>query len=790
MKKKEREKKTIKRYKVEDLIEKKSKIEGNLSKKKDKNNLKDFFVSNLSQSKKVSPPLTKSVTEPKREGLVPGISKRIQKEKFDKKEAMILHKSDPAREDSPLEAIEKLFDLQKIKLGLLYRFKIIGLIFAVLMIICGAISTTHNKVTYTARANIIYKEQKKFVSNNRHSKFKIKQLPVDSSVLTLKSPVNAQRTVNTLKLPFPSRTIQNNINVKKKVSNKNKSKATPISISLENMPSRKWAIIGLNTYVQNALFNNDFVYRSKIKEAIRQYKKQIIKSKSLLDKTNNELAKYPLAQKIKNSKTEYELYVNKIEFINEKINETDLELSEMDAQLDSYASLLSNLNDESFGNVTAKNILKKQIYDLEFEKTKLVSKLGPNHPKRLQLEKELADLKRRVRSVKKVANYNPIIAEYEEEEMALKLKKKITLQKLNAYKLKLNELKRTHQDISKRSNLIETLQDKKKSAELIFKTLNESMEDAKLALENNLSDFEVIDKATHATKVGESKKKMITLAIPFVIAAIIALCSISFEIFDKYFRTPKELEIAFDIPCIASVDYQRNTENLFEKSFIQLQEMFAFFSKNAQKNEKVFLFTSTNTKEGKSTLIHNYAKYCALYNYKVAIVCLYNPPQITDSVVNLNLSFFNDVKSFQLKSEQTITFFQGQFSDVELVRLVQSDQMKQFFDALKGTFDFVFIDSKPTKLSTSEVLFADFSDEVICIVGSSITPKSHLKETVGIFKKSHIKCNGLVLNMTNPMYSSVQNPASVIETVVRKYQEIRGLVKRSVEKFKKKDKIS
>mgnify|MGYP003339723736 CR=1 FL=1 len=55
MKKKEREKKTIKRYKVEDLIEKKSKIEGNLSKKKDKNNLKDFFVSNLSQSKKVSP---------------------------------------------------------------------------------------------------------------------------------------------------------------------------------------------------------------------------------------------------------------------------------------------------------------------------------------------------------------------------------------------------------------------------------------------------------------------------------------------------------------------------------------------------------------------------------------------------------------------------------------------------------------------------------------------------------------------------------------------------------------
>ena len=696
--------------------------------------------------------------------------------------------------ESPIEFINKQFDIHKVKLGMTARIKIILAICLFLFIICVSIASTFQKITYSSEATLLYQEATKFVSNHEDSKFRIKQIPVENATHIITSPVNAQRTIDQLKLHTDAFTLNNKIKIsiiedKKKSSNK-KEVSKIIRVKIQDMPTAQHATIVLNTYIEKALFNSDFKYRSEIKKTIDQYMMQKEKIESVLEKVNKELSKYPLTEKTEKTKSEYELYVKKIEYINDKISATELELSDMEAQLESYETFLNEMNSNVINDITAKNLLKKQIYELELELNKINSIYGPKHPQRRRLEREILELKKNIGQTnsRTLSKFNPLQAKYEEEALTLQLKKDITEQKLNAYKSRYEDLQEKYSKVSDRSAKIASLQSQKRSAYSILESLNQSIDDATLALSKNLSDFEIFDSATHATPMGEKSKKLKVMSIPFAVGFFLLFMGLIFETTDKYFRTSKELDMVFnDIPVVTTAeDYAE--KDLFQKLFINLKH-FLTFIENYNLKKKIFLFISTKPGEGKSTWISTFARYSAIRGKKVAVVNFHAPIAFKKHRSSfLTQDDFKAILEERLDVEQIaapldgVDLLQANFSEEEVMKLTQIVDLDKFFKILEKKYDMILVDSEPMNVSKSSLLLADFANYIFCIVGSSITVKDQVRDTINALETSDFNCTGFILNKVRPTYTSVHNKISIQDSIKNIIQK-EGIIKRFVEKF-------
>ena len=234
------------------------------------------------------------------------------------------------------------------------------------------------------------------------------------------------------------------------------------------------------------------------------------------------------------------------------------------------------------------------------------------------------------------------------------------------------------------------------------------------------------------------------LAIPFMILCVIQLLSYRIEGHDDVARMTK-LPIVADVPVAsesakdsAGIVVQANKNNQIDEIFRSMRTNIQFMMKE---NEKVILFTSSTSGEGKTFLAANLAMSFALLGKKVVLCGLdIRKPalgrlfELKDRTRGITQLLVKDEVSPQELA--TTICPSGVNTNLDLLlagpvppnptELLARENLSNILDMLKQQYDYVILDTAPVGLVTDTLQISRYANVCCYVCRADYTPKANL----------------------------------------------------------------
>ncbi len=234
------------------------------------------------------------------------------------------------------------------------------------------------------------------------------------------------------------------------------------------------------------------------------------------------------------------------------------------------------------------------------------------------------------------------------------------------------------------------------------------------------------------------------VGIPFIILYILQLMRYRIEGRDDVMRLTKQPLVA-DVPVAsdaikssAGIVVQANKNNQIDEVFRSLRTNIQFMMKE---DDKVILFTSSTSGEGKTFLAANLAVSFALLGKKV-ILCgcdirkpalgrLFNISDLHQGITVL----LNKAKVTEADVVDQISA-SGVNDNLDVLmagpvppnptELLARDNMRQMMEILRSRYDYIILDTAPVGLVTDTIEVARYADVNCYVCRADYTPKSNL----------------------------------------------------------------
>lgn len=172
------------------------------------------------------------------------------------------------------------------------------------------------------------------------------------------------------------------------------------------------------------------------------------------------------------------------------------------------------------------------------------------------------------------------------------------------------------------------------------------------------------------------------------------------------------------------------------------------------KEYKVIVITSSEPGEGKSTTAGNLALCMAQGDKKVILVdCDLRRPSIHKKFKVSNLAGLSDViigksdlsKVMHRYNKNLVLLTSGKIPP-NPSEMLSSKVMENLLEELKGSFDYIILDTPPVQAVTDSQILSTKSDGTILVVRSERTKKDSVKNAINLLKKVNANIIGTVLN--------------------------------------------
>ncbi len=287
--------------------------------------------------------------------------------------------------------------------------------------------------------------------------------------------------------------------------------------------------------------------------------------------------------------------------------------------------------------------------------------------------------------------------------------------------------------------------------------------EAAITQASNKADTKILDKARPelASKktpdTGGNKKKGILFGLLIPILIIILLEFLNNKIEDK-----SDIESRTTIPIYGTVGKNLNKSSVpvitFPKS--PISESFRAIRTNLQyilktKSKKIIAVTSSISGEGKSFVSMNLACVLSIAERKTLLVGLdLRKPKLQD---DFNYNNEKGISSFLVEranyneviQKTTIPNLYIALSGPvppNPAELIESDNMKLFFEKAVKEFDYIIIDTPPIAVVTDALLMADIADAYLYVMRQNYSSKNIIKLVNDIKRDNKLKNLGIILN--------------------------------------------
>lgn len=194
------------------------------------------------------------------------------------------------------------------------------------------------------------------------------------------------------------------------------------------------------------------------------------------------------------------------------------------------------------------------------------------------------------------------------------------------------------------------------------------------------------------------------------------------------------------------------------QTFLEAVRMLrARIEKEAKKNDlKVFLVTSAEAGEGKSTIAANIAMALAMRGSKVALVdCDLRNPSVRERLnmeaegVGLCEYLLEEAEvSDVLKWNETYQMYvvPGGQPIGNASELIDSPRMTTLLDSLKETVEYIILDTAPVGILTDTAVLAEAADAALFVVKQDYANRAAILEGIEQLAESRIYISGCILN--------------------------------------------
>jgi len=425
--------------------------------------------------------------------------------------------------------------------------------------------------------------------------------------------------------------------------------------------------------------------------------------------------------------TQGQLYLQSVSANDQKLGETNLQLSVLD-QVDRFI----NSNDKSgvmpstFGvNDPTLSGMLERLHNSELEYTKLKATVGENNPKLIELRNQIAQM-------------GPAIKQNIESQRKSLIAAKESLQSTNSgYSSMLSSVPQKERellDISREHNIKSN----------IYSFLLQKKEETSLSLASAVSNSRVVDDAlTEKDPVSPNKKLMYVIAL-FAGMGICFLFITIRESFTGKILYRKEIEKLTSIPVIAEIAFEKTKDPIVVKQgkrsfvieeFRKLRTSLSFLG-IGQNNRKV-LVTSSISGEGKSFVAANLAISIALTGKKVVLVDLDLNVPTQSKILGVDYEFgISDYLKGKKYPEEIIKKIPG-YDDLFFIasgslqenpsELLLNGKVNELIEYLDNSFDMVIIDTSPVVLITDAYILSEMCDATLYVMRHNYTPRMVVK---------------------------------------------------------------
>lgn len=400
--------------------------------------------------------------------------------------------------------------------------------------------------------------------------------------------------------------------------------------------------------------------------------------------------------------------------------------------------------------------LKESEGDAERKLADASKRYGPEHPKMLQANAELAaareNVKRQIESVVSGVTKEYEIAKANEQAIERALgQSKAEIQGLNRKEFQLGVLEREAQ-----------------ANKQLYDMFGNRAKETNVGGELQSTVARVIDPATVPNYAYAPKKPQI-VGIAAVIALLIGMMlSLLLDRLSNTINTAGEVESRLGLPMLgylqkitglnkkstkSEMAFLTDNQSMFSESIRTLRTSVLMSALDTPK--KVIVITSSVPEEGKTTVSFNLA--CALAQVKrvLLIDADLRRPKIGRLIGRENdapgLSHL--VSGVATASECVVKHEQGGFHILTAgfvppnpLELLSSEKFAEMLEKLRDTFDVVLIDSPPVQLVSDAVVLSQLASTVIYVVKADSTPYPLARSGIRRLAMGNAPLLGVVLN--------------------------------------------
>lgn len=301
----------------------------------------------------------------------------------------------------------------------------------------------------------------------------------------------------------------------------------------------------------------------------------------------------------------------------------------------------------------------------------------------------------------------------------------------------------------------------------LYLFLMQKSEETAISKTANISNSRTIDSPRAEIEPYAPKKAVIFLFATLLGLFIpVGLLYIK-DVFNDKIESKADIEKFVFVPIVGEISHNSDYNNLvianssrspIAEQFRALRTNLAFYLRSPQ--EKVILFTSSMSGEGKSFAAINLGNILALSGKRVCLMELdlrkpglssklgiQHKVGFTNYVISDEITEADIIKQLDIHSELFI-IPSGPLPPNPAETLL-SDRTSVLLNKLKSQFDFIIIDAPPVGIVADAHLLAPFSDLCLYLVRQNFTRKDQLHIVRDLYKSGKMKKLGIVVNDIN-----------------------------------------
>ena len=442
-------------------------------------------------------------------------------------------------------------------------------------------------------------------------------------------------------------------------------------------------------------------------------------------------------------------------------NNYDQQLAEMNTQLALFNSISEYMNSPSNKYQTlpsnvgltdqAASSLIETYNKIVLERNRLLRTANENSPSVIPLTEQLNDLNASIKRAMSQARNNYEI-------------------RRNAMENRLSKFSAQVQQSPVQERILNQIGRQQEVRSGLYLMLLQKREENSISLAATADKGKLIDAPSFAGKIYPNDKSIMMMALgagfalPLVILLLLQFMRYKIEGRDDVMKITT-LPLLAEIPVAneaakssADIVVKANQNNLMEEVFRSLRTNMMFMLKD---NQKVVLFTSSISGEGKTFVAGNLAMSLAVLDKKVVLVGLdIRRPRlaelfgITERDTGItNLLSHDDPTESDVMS-QIIPSDQHPNLDLMLAgpippnpaEIVTRQSLDKVFEVLKNNYDYVIIDTAPVGLVTDTLSIARVADISIYVCRADYTPKNSLEQVNDYAHNEKMPNMAIVLN--------------------------------------------